>query len=77
MTAPGQTRTLHGDALGTDPDAPGGASNHVCECLLLAADVQRPLELGPLTAALPTFGAQCRFTVAFPTQRQAVLKVAV
>ena len=41
------------------------------------ADVQRPLELGPLTAALPTFGAQCRFTGAFPTQRQAVLKVAL
>ncbi len=28
-------------------------------------------------ADLPTFGPQCRFTVAFQTQRQAVPKVAV
>ncbi len=41
------------------------------------ADVQRLPGLGPLTGALPTFGIECRFTVAFPTQRQAVLKVAV
>ncbi len=32
---------------------------------------------GTETAALPKFGAECRFTVAFQTQRQALLKVAV
>ena len=41
------------------------------------ADVQRLPGLGPLTGALPTFGAECRFNIAFPTQRQAVPKVAV
>ena len=40
-------------------------------------DLQRPLGLGRLTGALSTFGAECRFTVAFQTQRQALLKVAV
>jgi hypothetical protein len=40
-------------------------------------DVQRLPGSGPLTAALPTFGAECRFTAAFQTQRQAVPKVAV
>jgi hypothetical protein len=39
------------------------------------ADVQRLPGLGPLTGALPTFGAECLFTAAFQTQRQAVLKV--
>ena len=33
--------------------------------------------LGPLTGALPIFGAECRFTAAFRTQGQAVSKVAV
>ncbi len=38
----------------------------------------RPLAgLGLLTAALPTFGTECRLIGAFQTQRQAVLKVAV
>ncbi len=41
------------------------------------ADVQRLTDLGPLTGALPTFGAECRFIGAFQTFRQAVLKVAV
>ena len=40
-------------------------------------DLQRPLELGPIMATLPTFGAECRFTVVFQTQFQAVPKVAV
>ena len=40
-------------------------------------DLQRPLELGPIMATLPTFGAECRFFTAFQTQRHAVLKVAV
>ena len=31
------------------------------------ADVQQPVDLGLLTAALPTFGSKCRFTVAFQT----------
>ncbi len=31
------------------------------------ADVQPLAVLGPLTGALPTFGAECRFTVAFQT----------
>jgi len=38
----------------------------------------RPLaDLGLLTAALPTFEAQCRLTAAFQTQGQAVSKVAL
>ncbi len=41
------------------------------------ADVQRLPGSRPLTGALPTFGAECRFTVAFQTQRQVVPKVAV
>ncbi len=41
------------------------------------ADVQPLAVLGPLTGALPTFGAECRFIGAFQTFRQAVLKVAV
>ena len=39
------------------------------------ADVQPLAVLGPFTGALPTFGAECRFTVAFQTQRQTVPKV--
>ena len=41
------------------------------------ADVQGCYILGPLTGALPTLRAECRFTAAFQTQRQAVPKVAV
>jgi hypothetical protein len=41
------------------------------------ADVQRLTDSGRLTGALPTFGAECRFTVVFQTQFQAVSKVAV
>ncbi len=41
------------------------------------ADVRRLPGSSPLTDALPTFGAQCRLTAAFQTQRQAVPKVAV
>jgi len=41
------------------------------------AEVQGCFILGPVTAALPTFGAQCRFTAAFQTQNQAMPKVAV
>jgi len=38
----------------------------------------RPLaDLGLLTAALPTFGTECRLIGAFQTQRQVLLKVAV
>ena len=40
-------------------------------------DLQRPAELGPFMATLPTFSAECRFTAAFQTQRQAVPKVAL
>ena len=40
-------------------------------------DVQSPMVSCPFTGALPTFGAQCRLTAAFQTQRQAVPKVAV
>ncbi len=39
------------------------------------SDLQLPLELGPIMATLPTFGAECRFFTAFQTQRHAVLKV--
>ena len=38
-------------------------------------DLQRPLELGPIIAALPTFDAECLVIAAFPTQRQMVPKV--
>ncbi len=38
-------------------------------------DVQRLPVLGPLSGALPTFGAECLVTGAFQTLRQAVLKV--
>ena len=38
-------------------------------------DLQRPLELGLIMAALPTFGAECLVIAAFQTQRQTVLKV--
>jgi len=30
-------------------------------------DLQRPLELGPIMAALPTFGAECRLPATYPT----------
>ena len=40
-------------------------------------DAQRLTDSGRLTGALPTFGAECRFTVVFQTQFQAVSKVAV
>ena len=40
-------------------------------------DLQWACVLGPPTAALPTFGPECRVTDAFQTQGQAVLKVAV
>ena len=50
-------------------------SNNVC--FWHNPDLQRPLELGPIMATLPTLGAECRFTAAFQTQRQAVPKVAV
>ncbi len=38
-------------------------------------DLQRPLELGPIMPALPTFGAECRFTTAFQTLRWHAAKV--
>jgi len=38
-------------------------------------DIQRPLELGPFMATLPTFGAECRFTAAFQTFRWHAAKV--
>ena len=40
-------------------------------------DLQRPLELGPIMATLPTFGAECLVIAAFQTRNQAVPKVAV
>jgi hypothetical protein len=39
------------------------------------ADVQRLPGLGPLTGALPTFGAECRVTVAFQMFRWHAAKV--
>jgi len=39
------------------------------------ADLQRPLELGPIMAALPTFGAECLVIAAFQTWRRGVTKV--
>jgi hypothetical protein len=38
-------------------------------------DLQRPLDLGPIMATLPTFGAECRFIIAFQTSCRAVAKV--
>ncbi len=38
-------------------------------------DLQRPLELGPIMAALPTFGAECRVIAAFQTLCRGVAKV--
>ena len=38
-------------------------------------DLQRPLELGPIMAALPTFGAECLVIAAFQTWRRGVAKV--
>jgi len=38
-------------------------------------DLQRPLELGPIMAALPTFGAECLVIAAFQTWRRGVVKV--
>ncbi len=39
------------------------------------ADVQRLPSSSPLTGALPAFGAECRFTVAFQTLRWHAAKV--
>ncbi len=39
------------------------------------ADVQPLAVLGPLTGALPTFGAECRFIGALQKRRRPVLKV--
>ena len=39
------------------------------------ADLQRPLGLGPITATLPTFGAECLVIAAFQTSRRGVAKV--
>ena len=38
-------------------------------------DLQRPLELGSIMAALPTFGAECLVIAAFQTWRRGVAKV--
>ncbi len=38
-------------------------------------DLQHPLELGPIMAALPTFGAECLVIAAFQTWRRGVAKV--
>jgi len=38
-------------------------------------DLQRPLELGPIMAALPTFGAECPVIAAFQTLRRGDAKV--
>ena len=38
-------------------------------------DLQRPLGLGPIMAALPTFGAECLVIAAFQTWRRGVAKV--
>ena len=38
-------------------------------------DLQRPLELGPIMAALPTFGAECLVIAAFQTWRRGFAKV--
>jgi hypothetical protein len=37
-------------------------------------DLQRPLELGPIMAALPTFGAECLLTATFQARFRGVLK---
>ena len=38
-------------------------------------DLQPPLELGPIMATLPTFGAECLVIAAFQAWRRGVAKV--
>ncbi len=56
-------------------DQPAFLAGCVYVCLWHNPDLQRPLELGPIMAALPTFGAECLVIAAFQTWRRGVAKV--
>jgi len=62
---------------GADGNGPGigGLSRHAKVGFWHNPDLQRPLELGPIMAALPTFGAECLVIVAFQTQFRGAPKV--
>ncbi len=45
------------------------------DCLWHEADLRLAAPQGPITGALPTFGAECRVTVAFQTFRWHAAKV--
>ncbi len=60
----------------TASDAVDGSSTGIANVACWhIADLQRPLKLGPIMAALPTFGAECLVIAAFQTWRRGVAKV--
>ncbi len=59
-------------AITTPVSAPHGNARNLSRSDLVPwhnPDLQRPLELGPIMATLPTFGAECLLIAAFQTWR--------